>query len=228
MKSAITFLSICYLVVTSSLSLALIPTVYAEELFKDRYEFVNPALPTANKDKIEVLELFWYGCPHCYTFQKSLTLWEKTKAADVDFVYMPAIFNDKWAVGAQVFYALEALGIREKMHTVIFDAVHLHKRVLTDESSFTNFLVEQGVKAEDFKNAFHSFDVDSKTRRAKSMTIKYGIDGVPAIIVNGKYRLSTEKADGYDNMLKIVDYLVAKERALKAPTAAVATPSTTR
>jgi len=230
MKSSVAFLGlmICF-IVTSSLVLVSIPVVHAEEeLFVNRYELLNPPLPTANPDKIEVLELFWYGCPHCYAFQKYLTIWAKTRPDDVDFVHMPAIFNERWATAAQVFYAVESLGIGEKMHPAIFDAIHLHKRALTDEQSFMNFLVEQGVKAEDFTKAFHSFDVDSKTRRAKSMTTKYGIDGVPAIIVNGKYRLSTEKADGYENMLKIVDYLIAKERGLKIqkPVNAVATPTT--
>ncbi|ALG67129.1 thiol:disulfide interchange protein DsbA/DsbL [Beggiatoa leptomitoformis] len=197
---------------------AVLPVAHAEEeLYKDAYTLINPPQPTANSDKVEVAELFWYGCPHCFAFEPYLQAWSAKKADYIDYVHVPAVFNNNWALHAKAFYTAETLGVVSKLHTALFNAIHVQKRKLSDEASIMAVFTENGVSEDDFKKTFSSFSVDSKMRRANVLSVGYGATGVPAIVVNGKYLLSSDKAGGYDNLLKVVDYLAEKEyKAMKA------------
>jgi len=176
-----------------------------------QYQKVIPPQPTSTADKVEVVELFWYGCPHCFQFEPELRKWLETKPANVELVRMPAVFNPRWRLHAQAFYAAEVLGAMDKMHDALFEALHVKKRRLNDEAQLQEFFVEHGVSAEDFKNAFNSFAVYSKVRRAEDLTRRYGISGVPAMVVNGKYRTDGPMANGHTGMLRVVDYLIDRE-----------------
>jgi thiol:disulfide interchange protein DsbA len=198
------------------MSLAIVTSahfVYAQEedaYFGQYEELTTPVATTVAQGKVEVLELFWYGCPHCYKFEPSLQKWLKAKADYIEYVPFPAVFtNEKWKNSAKAFYTAHVLKIHDKIHTAMFSAIHDKGRNLFDEASIGEFFVEQGVSKEEFENTYNSFTVDAKTRTATQLTKKYGIDGVPAIVVNGKYRVLT--TNGFDKMLEVVDYLAKKE-----------------
>ena len=182
------------------------------------YRLVSPPQPTQTGDKIEVLEMFWYGCPHCYKFEPQLSKWVKTLPKNVKFIRMPAVLGKNWAIHAQAYFTAEDLGIVNKIHRPLFDAIHIGKRKLMDEDSLRAFFMEQGVSREDFDNTFRSFSVQHKLKRAIAMSRRYGIRSVPSMVVNGKYRTNADAASinaaggpRNENMLKVVRFLIDKE-----------------
>lgn len=183
---------------------------YAEGI---NYERITPPLPGGTNGKIEVLELFWYGCPHCDRFDPFVEKWLEKKADYIDFKHMPAVFNNpQWRLHATAFYTAETLGIGHKMHKPFFDAINRQGLRLSTEEQLRDFFVKYGVNGEDFDKTFSSFAVKAKVARAADLTKKFGIDGVPAVIVNGKYRVNNTLAGGsYDTLLNIVDFLAAEE-----------------
>lgn len=176
------------------------------------YQSIVPAQPTDTKDKIEVVELFWYGCPHCHRFEPFIERWLKTKSANIEFIRLPAVLREDWEIHARAFYTAEALGVIEKIHPALFTAIHAHKRKLDSEASLMAFFEEQGVSQDDFKKTFRSFAVEAKLRRARELGQRYGINGTPAVVVNGKYRLSNSICNcSFGEVLSIVDFLAEKE-----------------
>ncbi len=171
----------------------------------------NPQ-PTGNPEKIEVVELFWYGCPHCYRLEPYIAEWRAGKADDVDFVQMPAIIGPPWELLAKAFYTAQFLGVQDKIHVALFEAIHKDKKTFKDEAAVEALFVAQGVSEQDFKKTFNSFAVSIKVNNAKLMTKRYALTGVPAIIVNGKYNTSGTLAGSNENIIKVVDYLVDQER----------------
>jgi len=178
---------------------------------EDGYETLTPAQPVQNPDKIEVIEFFWYGCPHCYHLEPAVAAWLKTKPANVEFIRQPAIFSDLWAKHAKAFFTAEVLGIVEKVHADLFDAIQNKKQKLLTEDELLKFFSDHGVKPDDFRNAYNSFTVDAKMRQAEGMGNRYGITGVPALIVNGKYKVTGTTAKTQDNMFAVTDQLIKQE-----------------
>jgi len=168
-------------------------------------------VPTDAGDKIEVLEFFWYGCPHCYSFEPYLNAWKKTKPANVEFVRVPAIFRPDWEVQARTYYALTNMGVIEDLHGKIFTAINKDKKRLNKKELLTDFVVKNGVDRKKFEEEYNSFAVDSMVRKAKKKQTAYKIQGVPSVAVNGKYLTSGSMSGSYDNLVKIVDYLIKKE-----------------
>lgn len=166
---------------------------------------------TDSGDKIEVLEFFWYGCPHCYSFEPYAQAWKKSKPANVVFTRVPAIFRPDWEIQARVYYALSNMGVLEDIHGKIFDAVHKDKKRLNTKEELTNFVVKNGVDKEQFLKEYDSFAVDGMVRKAKKKQKAYKIEGVPSVAVNGKYLTSGSMSGSYDNLVKIMDYLIAME-----------------
>lgn len=179
------------------------------------YEPLASQQPTQNPDKIEVIEFFWYGCPHCYDFEPLLREWLKTVPANVEFIRIPAIFSDLWAKHAKVYYTAEALDVVDKVHADIFDEVHKNPQNLTDEEALAKFFVAHGVAEADFKNAYSSFLVDTKMRQAQAAGPRYGISGVPAVIVNGKYLVNGTTAGSHEAMIEVMNTLIKQESAAK-------------
>jgi protein dithiol oxidoreductase (disulfide-forming) len=179
------------------------------------YEAVSPAQPTANPAKIEVIEFFWYGCPHCYTFEPSLTKWLKAKPENVEFIRIPAVFDEEWVSHAKGYYTAEALGVVDAVHADFFDAVQeakqKQKTILVTEEELAKFFTAHGVKEADFREAYSSFMVDSKMRQAPAIAAKYGITGVPAIVVNGKYKTNGTLAGSQEKMIDVMNSLIKKE-----------------
>ena len=190
------------------------------------YKLVKPAMGTTDKTKIEVVEFFWYGCPHCYSFEPGLNKWLKTKPANVNFVRIPAIFRETWAIHARAYYTAEALGILDKTHNLFFKALHKDRIRLATEKDIAAFFVSNGVTQEAFTQAWNSFVVQSRVKRAITLTRRSGITAVPSMIVNGKYRTSSKEASinnpggaGHENVLRVVDALIKKESSPAKATA---------
>ncbi|GMQ89284.1 MAG: thiol:disulfide interchange protein DsbA/DsbL [Gammaproteobacteria bacterium] len=193
--------------------LLLMPFAYAGFEEGVQYQVIQNAQPTANKDKIEVLELFWYGCPHCYHLEPELDAWLKNKPDDVAFVRLPAILGPSWELHARAFYTAELLGIADKIHKPLFDRIHKERKPIRNLQQLREFFVAQGVSAQEFDDTYKSFAVITKTNRAKQAANQYGIKGVPVLVVNGKYRTSSRDAGSHKKMLEVVDFLVEQERA---------------
>ncbi len=185
---------------------------YAEE-FKEGadYDVVNPSQPTSDPGKVEVLEFFWYGCPHCYHFEPDLNAWLKTKPASVDFIRQPAVFNEQWAAHAKAFFTADALDVLDKLHPDFYDAIQNKHEKLATEEELAVFFKAHGISEDAFKQAYKSFAVDSKMRQASGMAAKYGITGTPALVVNGKYVVSPGKAKSFPRMIEITNALIKKE-----------------
>lgn len=179
----------------------------------DGYSIISPAQLTQTGDKIEVLEVFWYACPHCYHFEPYVKEWLQNKPDDVAFRRMPGIFRKNWIPHAKAFYTAEKLGVLDKIHTPLFDAIHKERKNIHDEDSFKKFFVEHGVDGNEFTKVYESDEIDTKVKQAFVMGQRYKITGVPAIIVNGKYMVSGSTAGSFENLLKITSSLVDKERA---------------
>ena len=180
----------------------------------EHYDIVSPVLRTSNPEKIEVMEFFWFGCGHCYTFEPLLAAWKKTLADDVVFKGSPAIWNSTMEIHAKVFYTAEVLGISERINPIVFRAINQDRKPLTAESDIATLFESIGVLKSDFFDAFNSFGVGSQVRQASSRARSAKITGTPEIVINGKYRITTRKAGNQTNMLKIADYLIDKERGL--------------
>ncbi|MEW8561902.1 MAG: thiol:disulfide interchange protein DsbA/DsbL [Candidatus Thiodiazotropha sp.] len=170
-----------------------------------------PVATTAPDGKVEVIEFFWYGCPHCYQMEPQLEAWLEKKPENVSFIRVPAPLNNKWTVHAQFYYAAEILGLTEELHNPLFEALHDRKRKLYDKDSLIDFAVEQGVDRQKFLDALNSFGVYVKVQNARKLGQRYQLDGVPAIGINGKYKTSGSLAGSYSRMFEIVSQLVAKE-----------------
>jgi thiol:disulfide interchange protein DsbA len=182
---------------------------------EESYELVKPPQPTADPAKIEVMEFFWYGCPHCYHFEPHIKAWLKAKPDNVVFIRQPAIFNARWGAHAKAFFTAESLGVLDKMHDDFYDAIQNKKMALESEDDLAKFFVAHGVKEEDFHKAYKSFSVDAKMRQAEAMAPRYGVDGTPSLIVNGKYRVGATQAKSFEKMIEAANALIKLESAAK-------------
>ncbi len=176
------------------------------------YSELRPAQPVEAEGKIEVIEFFWYGCPHCYSLQPLMEKWVPGLPADVHFRRVPAVFNDNWARDAAIFYTFEALGVLERLHRPLFDAIHRDRLVTRDADARNEWLAKNGVDVQKFEGALKSFGVQSKVRRAAQMSAAYRIEGTPALAVHGRYTVSAEQGRTQNGMLSTVDYLISVAR----------------
>lgn len=184
---------------------------HAKPASADAFTVLPRPQPTQTPGKIEVVEIFLYTCPHCYAFEPHVNAWKKKLPEDVAFVRVPASFGPTGPLLARTYYAAEALGVLEKMHPVVFDALHKQRRALNNEDDVLKLFAEHGIDPGVLRSTMHSFAVDSKVRRAQQLEVGYGITGVPAMTVNGKYGLSIAKL-GEQGMLKMANQLIARER----------------
>ena len=178
------------------------------------YVELKPPQSVESTGKVEVLEFFWYRCPHCYALEPDLEAWAKRLPRDVQFKRIPGILNDDWAVDARIFYTLEAIGELERLHRPLFDAIHQQGGVRLRGDAFAkwtaDWLAKQKVDMAKYDAALHSFTVESKLRRATQMGRAYRLDGVPALAVQGSYVViasTSRKA-----MLNTTDFLIGETR----------------
>jgi|TARA_B100000959_G_C14796855_1_gene548046 thiol:disulfide interchange protein DsbA len=187
-------------------------SLYNQVYAFDGYVEITPAQPTHSGNKIEVLEVFWYGCPHCYDFEPFINKWLEKKPEDVVFRRMPGIFRKDWIPHAKAYFTAEKLNILNKIHSSLFTAIHKERKQIYDDSSIKKFFLKNDVDKKEFKKIYESDEVDTKIKQAYVMGQRYKITGVPAIIVNGKYMVSGSTAGSFENVTKIIDMLIEKER----------------
>lgn len=167
---------------------------------------------TESGKKVEVLEFFWYGCPHCYKFEPTIAKWKKNKPANVHFVRVPAPLNPSWMPHTKAYYALEVMGKGEQYHEALFNALHVERKKLYNMDAITKFLVSKGVDEKAFTSSVSSFAVEMRARKAMQLSRDYKLNGVPMMAVNGKYTISAQQAGGYQQLIDITNHLVNKEK----------------
>ncbi|ATR81146.1 thiol:disulfide interchange protein DsbA/DsbL [Pseudomonas sp. FFUP_PS_473] len=185
----------------------------AEPPADGKYVELNNPVPVAVPGKIEVVELFWYGCPHCYSFEPTINPWVEKLPKDVNFVRVPAMFGGAWDAHGQMFLTLEAMGVEGKVHSAVFNAIQVEHKRLTKPEEMADFLATQGVDKDKFLATFNSFAIKGQVQKARDLAKKYEISGVPTMVVNGKYRFDLGSAGGPEETINVADQLIAKERA---------------
>jgi thiol:disulfide interchange protein DsbA len=163
-------------------------------------------------DGVEVAEVFWYGCPHCFNFDPYVEKWKQDLPDSVNLVRLPVMWNPTNEIHARMFYTAEALEKLDEMHPAFFRALHLDRKTLTREDDIRDFFGDYGVDADTFDKTFRSFAVESKLKRAKNLTARYRIRAVPVIVVNGKYLTDGPEIESFDDMLAVAAELVEREQ----------------
>lgn len=176
------------------------------------FEVIDPPVKVeAAQGEVVVQELFWYGCAHCYHFDPVLNAWLAKKPTKVRFERVAAALNPGWVPLSKAYYALKLLGAEERLHGALFDAVQKERRPLTTPEQLADFVAAHGVEREAFLKAYNGFAVDAEVRKAQQLARQYGITGVPAMVVQGKYRTSGSLAGSNAKMIDVVEVLVARE-----------------
>lgn len=191
--------------------------VLAEPQLGTDFDKTLQVIPTDTPNKIEVVELFWYGCSHCYHMDPLLEAWVKKLPADVTFKRVPGLPQPAWAPMAKAFYAMEDLKLSGKLHTALFDAIHKEKSLNpTDEAATINWIVKKsGLDKAKVESAFKSFSMNNRLNRAAQIFRTSGATGVPTLIIDGQYA-TMSTAGGNESTLKTADYIIANVRADKA------------
>ncbi|CAC9456985.1 Periplasmic thiol:disulfide interchange protein DsbA [uncultured Gammaproteobacteria bacterium] len=176
------------------------------------YIVLKKPVKTVTGDKVEVRELFWYYCPHCYGLEPTLNAWLKKLPDNAEFIRQPAVFSGRWVEGAIFYYVLEDLDLLDKFHGPLFDAIHdkKNKKNKNKKFDFVNWITSFGIDKDKVTKAFNSFSVKVNINKSMLNTPKYKLEGVPAIVVNGKYWTDATHAGSHSEMLKVVDFLIKK------------------
>lgn len=175
------------------------------------YDVLEEPIPT-NTSTVKVSELFWYGCGHCFSLEPHMKKYRENLPKGATFEEVPAVFGNQWKFHAQVFYTAKALGLHEKTHPRIFDAIHIKKKRISTLKQVKDLFEPLGKDGDTVEKAFNSFAVDSNLRNAALFAQKSGARSVPTIIIDGKYRTSVSKAGGYDKLIEVMNHLVEKAK----------------
>jgi thiol:disulfide interchange protein DsbA len=183
------------------------------------YRPLSPAQPTSvSAGKVEVVEVFWYGCSHCYALEPYLDEWEKSKPAYVELVRVPVMWSPTHSAHARLYYTLQALGKVAQLHTKVFDEIHKKNNSLLGGTDAETqklqlaFAKANGISEQDFTSAYNSFTVQNKLRQAEDLTTRYKVDGVPMVVINGKYVSDVGMAGSQANLISLINDLVAAEK----------------
>jgi len=178
------------------------------------YQLINPPQPTDSGKKVEMIEFFWYGCPHCNALQPALHKWLANKPADVLYRRVPAVLGQSWIPLTQAFYTFEALGLTDNLHDEVFAAIHKDKIKLNDPNALFDWVAKRGVDRKKFMDTYNSFGVRSRVQRAIEMSRNYNVPGTPAIVIDGRYMtaphfgVASGDSLSYERYFKIVDYVI--------------------
>ncbi|MGV6851205.1 MAG: thiol:disulfide interchange protein DsbA/DsbL [bacterium] len=198
-------------------SLAWFGQAAAQQLWQEgvHYQKIEPAQPTSDKSKVEVVEVFGYLCPHCDHFQAFIRPWESKKMPSyVDYKRMPVVFRASWEPLARGYFAAEALGVADKSNAAMFNSIHREHKRYKNAQDLAVFYKQYGIDEQKFISTYKSFGVDSQVNRSKAMVKNYGVTGTPSVVVNGKWLVTGQTAGGMDKMVEVVDYLVREEAHL--------------
>lgn len=175
------------------------------------YKVLDTPVRTASDNGVEVAEVFWYGCPHCYSFKPIAEAWKAQAPDYIQYVHLPAALGQSWEPHAYAFYALDAMGELDKAHDALFEALAGERRPLNSPGALADFVAGYGVDADQFLEAYKSFGVRAKVQQAQAKIRGARITGTPAMLVNGKYVVSASMTGSHENVLKVVEYLAEKE-----------------
>lgn len=184
------------------------------------YARVKNPQPVTTGKQVEVLEFFWYRCPHCFQLEPGLNTWLKTLPKDVQVRRMPAVFRDDWMPGAKLYYTLEQMGLLNRLHTKVFDAYHVENINLNDPAVLGGWIAKQGVDRKKFEGIYNSFSIQSKATQGARLATAYAITGVPAFIIDGKYTTSVSMTGSQARLFEVLDQLIVKARAERGSKAA--------
>jgi thiol:disulfide interchange protein DsbA len=176
------------------------------------YTLLKNARPVATGKKIEVLEFFWYRCPHCFQLEPGLGKWLKTLPKDAQIRRVPAVFRDDWMPAAKLYYTLEQMGLQDRLHGKVFDAYHLENINLNDPAILGSWVAKQGVDRQKFEAVYNSFSIQSKATQGAQLATAYAISGVPTFIIDGKYMTSMSMTGSEPRLFEVLDQLIAKAR----------------
>lgn len=177
------------------------------------YVKLSQRQPTQDPKKLEVVEFFWYGCPHCNAFEPALDGWAKKLPADVAFRRMPVAFREEpFTTHQRLYFTIEAMGLIDTMHRKVFSAIHLDRARLDKLPDIVQLMTKNGVDGAQFTEVFNSFSVQTKARQAKQLAEAYRIDGVPALGIQGRFYTSGSMAGSGDRSLAVADYLIQRAR----------------
>jgi thiol:disulfide interchange protein DsbA len=195
------------------LAVAALPASAADVVEGVQYKPLRPAQPTSvAPGKVEVVEVFWYACGHCYLLEPRLEAWEKKgKAPYVELTRLPAVWNEMLKTHARLFYTVEILG-KPELHTEVFREINVRGNRLDTPEKIEAFFAARGVANADFQKAFSGFAVESKLARAADLNKRYRITSTPTVIVNGKYVTDASMAGGEEQLFRVIDTLAAKEK----------------
>lgn len=178
------------------------------------YQEINPPLNTSTgADKVEVIEYFWFGCPHCFAFEPTINGWVDKKPDHAEFLREAPPLNPGWIDHSKAFYAAEIMGVTEDIFEPLFNAIHVDKRRLRKADDIAAFVGELGVDSDKFLKTMNSFAVKTRINQAMNKAAASGITGVPSIVINGKYLTSNSLAGGHEGIVRVMDELVELEHA---------------
>lgn len=209
-------LSAASAVAASALTLpAAHPAMAQARQFKEGKDFKRldkPVAPDAPAGKVDVIEFFWYSCPHCNAFEPALDAWVKAAPKDLSIRRVPVAFNASFVPQQKLFYTLEGMGKLDALHAKVFRAIHVEKVKLAKDDEILAWVTQQGVDAAKFKEVYGSFSVANQVRRASQLQDAYGVEGVPSMGVAGKYYTDGTMAGSMQTVLQVVEYLVSTAR----------------
>lgn len=178
------------------------------------YQTISPPVETQDPSKVEVLEFFWFGCPHCFAFEPTINAWAETKPDHVNFVREAPPLNPRWLPHSQAYYASKVLKVEKEFFEPFFNEIHLRKKQLNDQKSISKFASKLlGIEAELFEKTMNSFEVDMHIRRSMKLAQGAGIRSVPSMLVNGKYTTSGSVAGSNAAVIDVINELVVQENA---------------
>ncbi|MDH5353738.1 MAG: thiol:disulfide interchange protein DsbA/DsbL [Gammaproteobacteria bacterium] len=204
--------------IKKSISGLLIGLIFSTQLLAQQafvegvdYQLINPPVNTSSPDKVVVTEMFWYGCPHCFSFEPFVQNWSANLSQGIIFEQVPSVLNPRWGDHARTYYSLKQMGELEKVHSKLFDAIHVERQRLNRFDDIAKFVATLGVNEAKFREVYNSFPVDALFRKNSKIEQKYGHRGVPSLIVNGKYLTSAGMAGSNQRLIQVIDFLANKE-----------------
>jgi thiol:disulfide interchange protein DsbA len=211
-RATLRLLGLTLLAITALTSIGLASAQAPALRAKSDYEVLPQPQPVATGERIEVVEFFWYGCPHCANLQPSLENWLKRKPADVELRRVPAVFRDSWMPHARVFYTLEALGELPRLHQSVYRAIHIDKESLTTASTSGDWALRHGIEPAKWLGAYNSAEVERKVQESIKLTRAYSVPGTPSLVVDGRYLTSSSMAESMPAVITILDGLIGMAR----------------
>ncbi|WP_312836236.1 thiol:disulfide interchange protein DsbA/DsbL [Comamonas sp.] len=197
----------------SALSLPFATGANAQAKFKEGKDYIKlakPVTPDAPAGKVEVIEFFWYSCPHCNAFEPQFEAWAKSAPKNLQIRRVPVAFNNTFVPQQKIYFALESMGLIPEVHVKVFRAIHVERQRLNKDEEIFAWMDKNGVNLAKFKEAYNSFSVAGQVRKATQLQESYGVEGVPSLGVAGKYYTDGTRAGSMNNVLQVVEFLAAQ------------------